>query len=98
MNDVLPSEIGTWQHFEACTRELLGAYGYEEIRGPVVEHTELFKRAIGEHTDVVGKEMDTFPDPGGDSPPLRPEATPGIVPPPISHGPLAGQRPKLWGL
>src|SRR5205823_11222444 len=98
MNDVLPSEIGTWQHFEACTRELLGAYGYEEIRVPVVEHTELFKRAIGEHTDVVGKEMYTFTDRGGDSLTLRPEATAGIVRALISNGLLRGQRHKLWCL
>jgi histidyl-tRNA synthetase len=98
MNDVLPAEIGTWQHFEACTRELLSAYGYEEIRVPVVEHTELFKRAIGEHTDVVGKEMYTFTDRGGDSLTLRPEATAGIVRALISNGLLRGQRHKLWCL
>src|ERR1700738_85805 len=98
MNDVWPAEIGTWQHFEACTRELLGAYGYEEIRVPVVEHTELFKRAIGEHTDVVGKEMYTFTDRGGDSLTLRPEATAGIVRALISNGLLRGQRHKLWCL
>jgi len=98
MNDVLPAEIGTWQHFEACTRELLSAYGYEEIRVPVVEHTELFERAIGEHTDVVGKEMYTFTDRGGDSLTLRPEATAGIVRALISNGLLRGQRHKLWCL
>ena len=53
MNDVLPAEIPAWQYFEGVTRELLGAYGYEEIRVPLLEHTQLFKRAIGEHTDVV---------------------------------------------
>ncbi|HKD53535.1 MAG TPA: histidine--tRNA ligase, partial [Steroidobacteraceae bacterium] len=96
MNDVLPSEIGVWQHFERCTRELLSAYGYEEIRVPILEHTELFKRAIGEHTDVVGKEMYTFTDRGGDSLTLRPEATAGIVRALISNGMLRGQRHKLW--
>ena len=96
MNDVLPSEIGTWQHFERRTRELLSDYGYEEIRVPIVEHTELFKRAIGEHTDVVGKEMYTFVDRGGDSLTLRPEATAGIVRALISNGMLRGQRHKLW--
>src|SRR6266404_4722378 len=108
MNDVLPSETGTWQHFEACTRELLGAYGYEEIRVPVVEHTELFKRAIGEHTDVVGKEMYTFTDRGGESLTLRPEATAGIVRALISNGlrclvaehrpqtPQAGRYRQFW--
>jgi histidyl-tRNA synthetase len=98
MNDVLPAEIPAWQHLEACTRELLTAYGYEEIRVPVVEHTELFKRAIGEHTDVVGKEMYTFIDRGGDSLTLRPEATAGIVRALISNGLLRGQRHKLWCL
>jgi histidyl-tRNA synthetase len=98
MNDVLPTEIGSWQFFEACVRELLAAYGYEEIRVPLVEHTELFKRAIGEHTDVVGKEMYTFTDRGGDSLTLRPEATAGIVRALISNGMLRGQRHKLWCL
>src|ERR1700756_6074331 len=98
MNDVLPAEIGAGQHLEACTRELLSAYGYKEIRVPLVEHTELFKRAIGEHTDVVGKEMYTFIDRGGDSLTLRPEATAGIVRALISNGMLRGQRHKLWCL
>jgi histidyl-tRNA synthetase len=96
MNDVLPTDIGSWQRFETCTRELLSAYGYEEIRVPIVEHTELFKRAIGEHTDVVGKEMYTFTDRGGDSLTLRPEATAGVVRALISNGLLRGQRHKLW--
>ena len=96
MNDLLPADIGAWQHLEACTRELLGSYGYEEIRVPVVEHTDLFKRAIGEHTDVVGKEMYTFTDRGGDSLTLRPEATAGIVRALICNRLLRGQRHKLW--
>jgi histidyl-tRNA synthetase len=96
MNDLLPADIGAWQHLEACTRELLGSYGYEEIRVPVVEHTDLFKRAIGEHTDVVGKEMYTFTDRGGDSLTLRPEATAGIARALISNRLLRGQRHKLW--
>jgi histidyl-tRNA synthetase len=98
MNDVLPDEIGAWQHFETCTRELLTAYGYEEIRTPLLEHTELFTRAIGEHTDVVGKEMYTFIDRGGDSLTLRPEATAGIVRALISNRLLRGARHKLWCL
>src|ERR1700752_5429695 len=98
MNDVLPAEIGAWQHLEAVTRELLTSYGYEEIRVPLLERTELFKRAIGEHTDVVGKEMYTFTDRNGDSLTLRPEATAGIVRALISNGMLRGQRHKLWGL
>ncbi|HYB66353.1 MAG TPA: histidine--tRNA ligase [Steroidobacteraceae bacterium] len=98
MNDVLPAEIGAWQHLEAVTREILTAYGYEEIRVPVLERTELFKRAIGEHTDVVGKEMYTFSDRGGDSLTLRPEATAGIVRALITNRMLRGQRHKLWCL
>jgi histidyl-tRNA synthetase len=98
MNDVLPAEIGAWQHLEAVTREILTAYGYEEIRVPLLERTELFKRAIGEHTDVVGKEMYTFTDRGGDSLTLRPEATAGIVRALITNRMLRGQRHKLWCL
>src|ERR1700756_1122488 len=98
MNDVLPAEIGAGQHLEAVTRELLTSYGYEEIRVPLLERTELFKRAIGEHTDVVGKEMYTFTDRGGDSLTLRPEATAGIVRALVSNRMLRGQRHKLWCL
>jgi histidyl-tRNA synthetase len=98
MNDVLPAEAPAWQHFERITRELLTAYSYEEIRVPLLEHTELFKRAIGEHTDVVGKEMYTFTDRGGDSLTLRPEATAGVVRALISNGMLRGARHKLWCL
>ena len=98
MNDVLPEAIGAWQYFESCTREVLTAYGYEEIRVPLVEHTELFQRAIGEHTDVVGKEMYTFNDRERRSLTLRPEATAGIVRALISNGMLRGQRHRLWCL
>lgn len=96
MNDVLPAESVSWQHLEGIVRELLLAYGYEEIRVPVVEHTELFKRAIGEYTDVVEKEMYSFIDQGGDSLTLRPEATAGVVRAMISNGLLRGARHKLW--
>ncbi|MGD9599609.1 MAG: histidine--tRNA ligase [Steroidobacteraceae bacterium] len=96
MNDVLPAEIGLWQHLEATLRELVAMYGYEEIRVPIVEHTELFKRSIGEFTDIVEKEMYTFSDQGGDSLTLRPEATAGIARAAISNGLLRGQKHKLW--
>jgi histidyl-tRNA synthetase len=96
MNDVLPEQIGAWQHLDSCAREVASTYGYEEIRVPLVEHTELFKRAIGEYTDVVEKEMYTFTDQGGDSLTLRPEATAGIVRAAISNGMLRGARRKLW--
>jgi histidyl-tRNA synthetase len=96
MNDVLPSAIGAWQRLESIARELLAAYGYAEIRVPVVEHTELFQRAIGEHTDVVEKEMYSFVDQGGENLTLRPEGTAGVVRAVISNGMLRGQRHKLW--
>jgi histidyl-tRNA synthetase len=96
MNDVLPADIRAWQLLEGTARELLAGYGYEEIRVPIVEHTQLFKRAIGEFTDVVEKEMYTFNDLSGDSLTLRPEATAGIVRAAISNGMLRGQRHKLW--
>jgi histidyl-tRNA synthetase len=96
MNDVLPAEIGAWQHLESIARELLASYGYEEIRVPIVEQTDLFKRAIGEYTDVVEKEMYSFVDQGGERLTLRPEATAGIVRAMISNGMLRGARHKLW--
>jgi histidyl-tRNA synthetase len=96
MKDVLGPDVGLWQHVERAARTVMDAYGYEEIRVPVVEHTDLFKRAIGEFTDVVEKEMYTFTDQGGDSLTLRPEATAGIVRAAISNGLLRGARLKLW--
>jgi histidyl-tRNA synthetase len=96
MKDVLAPDIGLWQHVEQTARAVMDAYGYGEIRVPVVEHTDLFKRAIGEFTDVVEKEMYTFTDQGGDSLTLRPEATAGIVRAAISNGLLRGARLKLW--
>ncbi|HEX4051474.1 MAG TPA: histidine--tRNA ligase [Steroidobacteraceae bacterium] len=96
MNDVLPEQIGAWQHLERCAQRLLGAYGYEELRLPLVERTELFKRSIGEYTDIVEKEMYTFEDVGGDSLTLRPEATAGVARAVISNGLLRGARHKFW--
>jgi histidyl-tRNA synthetase len=98
MNDVLPAEIGAWQHLERVARGVFDAYGYAEMRVPIVEHTELFKRSIGEYTDIVEKEMYTFQDLGGDSLTLRPEATAGIARAAISNGMLRGARHKLWCL
>jgi len=98
MNDVLPGEIGAWQHLERVARGVFEAYGYAELRVPIVEHTELFKRSIGEYTDIVEKEMYTFQDLGGDSLTLRPEATAGIARAAISNGMLRGARHKLWCL
>ena len=96
MNDVLPEQIGAWQHLEGSVRALLTEYGFQEIRTPVVENTALFKRAIGEFTDVVEKEMYTFTDQGGESLTLRPEATAGVMRAMISNGMLRGARHKLW--
>jgi histidyl-tRNA synthetase len=96
MNDVLPSEIAVWQQLERSARAAFDAYGYEEIRVPIVEQTELFERSIGEHTDIVEKEMYSFLDAGGDALTLRPEATAGIVRAAISNGLLRGARLKLW--
>lgn len=96
MNDVLPEQIAAWQYLEDTVRKLLTGYGFEEIRTPVVESTSLFKRAIGEFTDVVEKEMYTFTDQGGESLTLRPEATAGVMRAMISNGMLRGARHKLW--
>ena len=96
MNDVLPAEIGCWQFLERTAREVLSAHGYDEFRVPVVEQTDLFKRAIGEYTDVVEKEMYSFVDQGGERLTLRPEATAGIVRAHISNGLLRGVRSKVW--
>lgn len=96
MNDILPSEVAAWQHLERAVRETVAAYGYEEMRVPIVEQTALFKRSIGEFTDVVGKEMYSFESQGGESLTLRPEATAGIVRAVISNRMLRGQRHKVW--
>jgi histidyl-tRNA synthetase len=98
MNDVLPAEIGAWQHLERVARGVFDAYGYQELRVPLVEHTELFSRSIGEYTDIVEKEMYTFEDRGGDSLTLRPEVTAGIARAAISNGMLRGARHKLWSM
>ena len=98
MNDILPTEIGAWQHLERIVRELVSAYGYEEMRVPIVEQTTLFRRSIGELTDVVGKEMYSFESQGGENLTLRPEATAGLVRAVISNRMLRGQRHKLWCL
>ena len=98
MSDILPSEIGYWQRLEAVAREVLAAYGYEEMRVPVVEQTDLFKRSIGEFTDIVEKEMYTFLDKGGESLTLRPEATAGMVRAAISNGITHNQRLRVWCL
>ncbi len=79
MNDILPMEIFTWQKVENSLRKLVKQYGYQEVRLPILEKTELFKRCIGNVTDIVEKEMYTFIDRNGDSLSLRPEGTAGCV-------------------
>lgn len=96
MNDVLPEEIAVWQRLERVTRELFAEYGYGELRVPVVEHTELFQRSIGEHTDVVEKEMYSFTDAGDEHLTLRPEATAGILRAAIGNNLLRAGQLKLW--
>ena len=78
-NDILPDKVGEWNYVEGKIRDLCRRYGYEEIRTPMFEHTELFHRGIGEGTDVVDKEMYTFEDRGGRSITLRPENTASAV-------------------
>jgi histidyl-tRNA synthetase len=96
MNDILPEITPTWQYLEGIVRDLVQSYGYSEIRLPLLEQTDLFKRSIGEVTDIVEKEMYTFEDRGGESLTLRPEATAGMVRAGITNGLLHNQRQKLW--
>ena len=96
MNDILPENTPTWQFLEQTLRELLASYGYNEMRMPLLEKTELFKRSIGEVTDIVEKEMYTFEDRNGDSLTLRPEGTAGCVRAAIENGLLHNQTQKLW--
>ncbi|UKG73648.1 histidine--tRNA ligase [Serratia marcescens] len=96
MNDYLPEETALWQRIEGTLKQVLGGYGYSEIRLPIVEQTPLFKRAIGEVTDVVEKEMYTFEDRNGESLTLRPEGTAGCVRAGIEHGLLYNQEQRLW--
>lgn len=96
MNDILPEQSSAWQTLERVAAEVFQAYGYQQIRMPIVERTELFRRSIGEVTDIVEKEMYTFADRGGDSLSLRPEGTVGAVRACIEHGLLHNQMPRLW--
>ncbi|MCK7548262.1 histidine--tRNA ligase [Marinobacter koreensis] len=96
MNDILPEQTPVWQFVEATVRQVLGQYGYQEIRMPIVEQTDLFKRSIGEVTDIVEKEMYTFEDRNGDSLTLRPEGTAGCVRAAEEHGLLFNQTRRLW--
>ncbi|NKN31886.1 histidine--tRNA ligase [Marichromatium bheemlicum] len=95
MHDILPDRIPTWHRLEDTARQVLEGYGYREIRTPVVEVTDLFKRSIGEVTDIVEKEMYTFADRNDDSLSLRPEGTASCVRAAIEHG-LLMQPQRLW--
>ena len=96
MNDILPEQTPYWHKLEAILRRLMDSYGYSEIRMPIVEKTQLFKRAVGEVTDIVEKEMYTFEDRNGDSLSLRPEGTASCVRAGIEHGLLYNQEQRLW--
>ena len=96
MNDVLPDKAPLWDRVEATAADLFAGYGYQRMRLPVLERTELFSRSIGELTDIVEKEMYTFEDRNGESVTLRPEATAGVVRAGLSNGLLHNQQQKLW--
>lgn len=98
MNDILPSDSKVWQFVEGEMRRIVSAYGYQEIRTPVVEKTQLFARSIGEATDIIEKEMYTFNDRNDESLSLRPEYTAGCVRAGIEQGLLYNQEQRLWYL
>jgi histidyl-tRNA synthetase len=96
MNDLVPADSPVWQYLESSVADVLQSYGYQEIRFPILEPTELFKRSIGEVTDIVEKEMYTFDDRSGDSVTLRPEGTASCVRACEQHGLLYNQTQRLW--
>lgn len=98
MNDILPMQTHYWLHLEDILRQVADSYSYSEIRFPLLERTSLFKRTIGEVTDIIEKEMYTFLDRNGESISLRPEGTAGCVRAGIEHGLFYNQVPRLWYL
>ena len=96
MNDIEPSDLSTWKFIESRIFEIFASYGYQEIRFPLIESTDLFKRSVGESTDIVEKEMYSFEDRNGDSVSLRPEGTAGCVRACIQNGLLHNQTQKLF--
>ena len=96
MSDLLPEQSATWQYLERVVADVLARYSYREIRFPLLEQTELFKRAVGEVTDIVEKEMYSFDDRNGDSLSLRPEGTAGCVRACTENGLLHNQTQRLW--
>ncbi len=98
MHDVLPEQVPAWRRLETTCRRVLDAYGYREIRLPVVEHAELFERSIGDTSDIVTKEMYTFADRNDERLTLRPEGTAGCVRAVLEHGLLNEGPQRLWYL
>lgn len=96
MHDLLPENSAIWQYLEKTVADVLSRYSYKEIRFPILEQTELFKRSVGEATDIVEKEMYTFEDRNGDQLSLRPEGTAGCVRACTEHGLLHNQTQRLW--
>lgn len=96
MNDILPNDTPLWQHIEQTFRDVAARYGYSEIRLPLLEKTDLFRRTIGEVTDIVEKEMYSFEDRNGDNLSLRPEGTAGCVRAAGQHGLLYNQQQRFW--
>lgn len=96
MNDLLPGDSAIWQYVEGLVADVLNRYSYDEIRFPIVETTDLFKRGIGEATDIIEKEMYTFDDRNGESLSMRPEGTASCVRACEQHGLLYNQTQKLW--
>ncbi|MEC8485117.1 MAG: histidine--tRNA ligase, partial [Pseudomonadota bacterium] len=96
MNDILPGQSSVWQYLERTVSEVVNGYGYQQIRFPIVEQTELFKRGVGETTDIVEKEMYTFEDRNGESLTLRPEGTASCVRAADQAGLLFNQTQRLW--
>ena len=96
MHDILPQQMNVWHQLEDSWRSLVESYGYQQIRTPVLERTRLFKRSIGEVTDIVEKEMYSFGDRNGENLTLRPEGTASVVRSGIEHGLLVNQQQRLW--
>ena len=96
MHDILPAEMHIWHQIEDTWRHLVESYGYQQIRTPILEKTALFRRSIGEVTDIVEKEMYSFDDIGGDNLSLRPEGTASVVRAGIENGLLVNQQQRFW--
>ena len=97
MNDILPQDAGLWEFFETTVKSMLRSYGYQNIRTPIVEHTQLFTRGIGEVTDIVEKEMYSFTDAlNGENLTMRPENTAAVVRAAIEHNMLYDGPKRLW--